>query len=300
MNLRDINMNLLLALDVLLQERHVTRAGKRLGLSQPAMSGALRQLRELFGDELLVRDAGSLRLTPRAQALQGPLTETLTRLGSLLDDGIPFDPSRDDAEVRIRASDYVAFLFGERLFSRLAREAPSMTIRMITEEGMRVGRGLLEGRYDLAIGAFHTTDASLRWQELMRDTLVCILRQGHPALERAVGGRILAEDLAAHPTVHVAIYRRNGSLAEDLLDMRGGATYTVPSHVCAPHLIGESDLIVLGSAAIAARIAPTLGLATLAPPRETLEVPVAMGWHARDDDSGRSKWLRKLISETIV
>lgn len=130
-NLPSVDLNLLVLLDALIDEVSVTRAAERVGLSQPAMSHALRRIRRLFDDEILVRHGARSALTPRAERLRGPLREVLHRTAGLLGQG-GFDPRRDTREVTIAMNTSAAFVVGRELATVLSREAPGMRLHILT------------------------------------------------------------------------------------------------------------------------------------------------------------------------
>lgn len=130
-NLASVDLNLLVLLDALVDELSVTRAAERVGLSQPAMSHALRRIRKVFDDEILVRHGARSALTPRAERLRGPLREVLHRTADLLGQG-RFDPLRDAREVTIAMNTSAAFVVGRDLTTALAAEAPGMSLRILT------------------------------------------------------------------------------------------------------------------------------------------------------------------------
>src|SRR6185503_17975574 len=131
MNIGTVNLNLLLVLDALLVERHVSRAARRLGLSQPAVSNALAQLRTLFNDPLLVRTGGRMVATERALALAQPLAQALAAVQSVLAGPAAFDPKRAERRFVIAATDFVEFVLVPRLLGRLGREAPGVHLQIV-------------------------------------------------------------------------------------------------------------------------------------------------------------------------
>jgi DNA-binding transcriptional LysR family regulator len=130
MNLKGLDLNLLVALDVLLRERSITRGGERLGLSQSAMSGALARLREYFSDPLLVPVGRSLMLTPLAEGLSDPVARILRDIQEAVSTRAEFDPAHSDRRFSIMASDYAFTAFMPQLFARLEREAPAVTLQL--------------------------------------------------------------------------------------------------------------------------------------------------------------------------
>ncbi|MEM1413841.1 MAG: LysR family transcriptional regulator [Myxococcota bacterium] len=293
MNLSAVNLNLLVTLDALLEERSVTRAGRRLGLSQPATSAALKQLRGLFDDPLLVAGRPDMTLTARAEALRRPLKQALGQVASLFDEDEPFDASRVTAEVRICATDYVPFVMGAQLVERLAARAPGLRVRMGTARGYDVHEALAAGEFELAIGALAHAPG-FRWHELFRDDGVILVRRGHPALSGARDGAIEAEDFARFPQIHLAVYRRTGSLVADANAENASPEpqFTVGSHVVAPFMLGGSDAMVVGSRRVAERLAAVLDLEMLAVPGAARSIPVIMTWHESRDALPLLRWLR--------
>src|SRR5487761_2550196 len=183
MKLTSLDLNLLVALRALLEERHVSRAAGRVGLTQPATSNALGRLRRLFDDQLLVRTPNGMQLTPRALALAGPLEAALEHLESALG-GEGFVPGASRRSFTIAMADYTALVVLPPLKRQLARTAPGIDL-VIVNSIRAQGIALVDrGEADLAIGLLPEPPAHLRTQILYRDRLVCIARDGHPALRR--------------------------------------------------------------------------------------------------------------------
>ena len=178
MNLRSFDLNLLVALDVLLTERNVTRASERLFLSQPAVSGALARLRHAFQDELLVRVGRNLELTAFAAELAGPVHEAVVYLEDLLNLRRPFDPQSARWSFRVAASDYVVFLLLGNLLRSLADRAPNISTRFLALEPS-VAEQLSAGELDFAILPAEI-EPSLPSLPLFEDSWVCAVWAGHP------------------------------------------------------------------------------------------------------------------------
>ncbi|MEM9070097.1 MAG: LysR family transcriptional regulator [Myxococcota bacterium] len=294
MDFSSINLNLLRALDVLLEERNVTRAGRRLRLSQPAMSAVLRQLRDVLGDPLLVRAGRTMNLTARAREVRGPLRSALRELEQAIR---PSAPTELDAELRICASDYVTIVFGPRLFPHLQRLAPRLRLRVVPPAPeQQVEVELADGRYDLTIGAIPPSRAGgLRWRELMRDRYVCLMRRDHPAIARAEEGALRRDDFRRYRQIHVAIRRQDGSLSSDLLGSTDDAFY-VGSHVVVPFLIGDSDMIAISAETVADALSSHVDLVRLDPPGGSAVMPVGLCWH-ESRTTPASEWLMEQIVE---
>jgi LysR family nod box-dependent transcriptional activator len=130
MHFKGLDLNLLVALDVLLQERSITRAGERLGLSQPATSGALARLRDYFNDPLLVPVGRQMMLTPLAHSLVEPVSQVLQQVQATVATRARFDPAKSDRRFSIMASDYVFTVFFPAVLQRVEREAPGVTLQL--------------------------------------------------------------------------------------------------------------------------------------------------------------------------
>ncbi|PIL19290.1 hypothetical protein P775_15385, partial [Puniceibacterium antarcticum] len=184
MNLRAIDLNLLVVLETLLEEAHVSRAAHRLNLSQPAVSSALQRCRDLFDDPLLERGRGVMHRTPRAEALRGPLKALLVDVHALLD---PVErPLRDlDQVIRITAADDPTLLIAGPLLASLSQSAPGLKIVFQPWSGTdSTLRSLTDGDTDLAISVLAVDQPGLERVTLMHETYVVAMRKGHPAAKR--------------------------------------------------------------------------------------------------------------------
>jgi DNA-binding transcriptional LysR family regulator len=283
MNLRSIDLNLLVILDALLEEAHVTRAAKRLALSQPATSSALERCRYLFKDALLERGAGRMRLTPKARSLRAPLRQALAGLQSALEPPA-VDLKALKRTLRLEMSDaLVAFAIGP-LHARLSVTAPGIDIVFMPWHSARDALQRLEhGDADLAVSAFPDIGADFRRVELTNETYRVALRAKHPALAGAKRGLSLDKWLA-YP--HILVSGRGetrGPLDEALA--RVGRTrrvgLVVPSFMVVPSLLASSDLIALVASRL---VSASRTLAVLEPPIPVDGFTLHAAWHARRDD----------------
>ena len=194
MEMPSLDLNLVVVLDALLEERNVTRAGERVGLSQPGTSAALARLRRHFDDLLLERVGGSYVLTPLAQALRGQLGETLGQLQQVLAARPHFDPATTDRRFVVSCSDSVLAVLGPRLVAAVTRQAPRASLDLrsldarVTTDPVAVLRDV-----DLLVvprGLFALPDVPS--VELYRDRWICATWRG----STAVGDRLSLEDVA--------------------------------------------------------------------------------------------------------
>ncbi|MBC2885468.1 LysR family transcriptional regulator [Ochrobactrum sp. CM-21-5] len=181
MNLRSLDLNLLVILDALLDEAHVSRAANRLGLSQPAASAALQRCRHLFRDELLERGRGVMRLTPKAESLRAPLKALLIDAVDLIDP--PDIPLKETQQtIRMTMADYPAILVVAPLLADLAASAPGINIVVQPWRGVEAAtRALVEGDTDMAVSVFPSAEDHLDIRPLTREDYAVVMRADHPA-----------------------------------------------------------------------------------------------------------------------
>jgi len=296
MNTASMNLNQLLVLDALLTERHVSRAGKRLGLSQPAVSNALRQLRERLGDPLLVRTAHGMIPTARAQALMGPLRSALGLLENALGDANAFDPGRAENTFVLAATDFVELVLLPRLLGRLAREAPRVQLQLRPWPYHRAPPTLESGETDLWLGFYPDVPPNHRDQKLFHDEFVCIVRKHHPA----VGKRLtLKTYLRLH---HILVSAEPGSagVADIALAARGLSRHVglrMSHFLMVPPVVASTDYIAAVSRRVAETFARLYPLRLLPPPLPLPRGTVGQMWHARTHASPAHAWLRQVIAE---
>jgi DNA-binding transcriptional LysR family regulator len=183
-NLGAIDLNLLVVFDAVMRERNVTRAGQRLGLSQPAMSHALDRLRHMLKDELFVRSPKGMLPTPRAEQITLPVRQALDNLQHSLEPP-EFNPSEAERTFRIAADSYAAMVLVPPAAIRLAKAAPRVTLAFRPSGTLDIADLLDRGQLDLAIGSFAQKGERFSRRQLLQDTFVAVLRSNHPAADTA-------------------------------------------------------------------------------------------------------------------
>lgn len=296
-DLRRIDLNLLVILDALLGEQHVTRAAERLHLSQPAVSHALARLRDLLGDPLLVRAGSGLVPTARALELAAPLAETLAQVQSLLAPNT-FDPSSARRAFRLAMSDYGAAIILPGLIRTLRKEAPGIDLQIshASREGMV--EGLLNGDIDLAAGVLPELPGELRSSPLFEERYVCLLdRQSLPE-----DGQLDLPTYLSRP--HVLLEMRGSGTPEiertlTALRERRRVAVSLPHWSVAPRLISGTDLI-LTVASRALNEVDDPSLIVLPPPFEIAPFTFVSAWHKRRGGDQALNWLNRRIEQGIV
>jgi DNA-binding transcriptional LysR family regulator len=294
-HLAALDLNLLVHLDALLAERHVTRAARRVGLTQSAMSRSLAKLRGHLGDALLVRGAGGLVPTPRAEALRGPLRRALDDVRALLAARPVFDPASAERGFAVAMADYGEALLLPPLLARVRAAAPAVTVAALNT-GRELGAALDDGHVDLAFGPQRGGGAQIVWRKLFHEDFVCLARRGHPG----VGARLTLERFLALPHVAITPGNRPGTPVDEAFARQGRRRHVavrVPTFLMAPLLVASSDLIGLYPARLARRAAELLPLALHAPPVALAGFDVFMAWHERHRHDPGHAWFRKQVIE---
>jgi DNA-binding transcriptional LysR family regulator len=292
-----LDLNLALVLHALLAERSVSRAAKRLGLSQSATSHALARLRACLDDPLFLRVPQGIVPTARAEALAAPLAAGLALLEQSLLTPTRFDPRTTSRRFRIAASDYVEFLLLPRFLGTLASEAPQIEVwvRPFSDDALGA---LQRGDLDLVLGVLGPQAGGHPFEHLqmLSERLVCVVRQGHP-LSR---GRLTLARYAAARHILIAPRGRPGGPIDDALAARGlerKITVAVPHFLGAPHIVAETELVLTVAERIATSFASVLPLRILELPFELPSIHGSMLWHERNAADPAHTWFRQRLAE---
>lgn len=297
--MRDIDiastdLNLLVVLDVLLQERNVTRAAKRLHRTQSATSHALGRLREQLGDPILVRVGGEMRPTPKAERLAGEVSRILRTIGRVLAQESAFEPATTDRVFTLAGPDFVAATLPV-LLAHMVRATPFAGLELVPA-GPGMLRDVADGRVDVAVAPSSVPKAD----GLCRAALVALdwavyARSDHPAV-RAWN----AKAWAAYPHVRV----RTSSGGESPVDVAARAQRLsrrtgpyLPHFLLAPPLLARTDLLMTVPRAVLADVAPRFGLVALPCPVKLAPIELSMFWSAQLDRDPAIVWFRRTLDE---
>ncbi len=296
MNLSAVDLNLLVVFEALMAERSVTRAARRVGLSQPAASNALSRLRALFRDDLLVRVPGGMEPTAKARDLVEPVRDALDRLRGVLDGGTGFDPATARRAFTLAASDYVAFLVLPSLMEAVGRIAPGIDLRQRHLAKESVEAAIDRGEADAALGVFPQLSKRIRAVPLFRERFVLAARRGHPALD---GGALTPEEFAALPHVLMTLRRDATGAIDDALaglGLKRRVALTVADHLLVPFVIAASDMVAALPQRMAQRFAECTGLMIREVPLPLPPWDVSLIWGGATDRDSAQVWLRKLLT----
>ncbi|MFH8659841.1 LysR family transcriptional regulator [Streptomyces afghaniensis] len=292
-----LDLNLLVALDVLLEEQSVGGAARRLHLSEPAMSRTLGRIRKALGDPVLVRAGRRMVPTPRALAVRAEVSAVVERARAL------FAPADTDLRTVTRTftvlcHDAVAAACGPDLFTRAARDAPGIRLRFLTESHVD-GPFLREGTADLEVGVIDTVAPEVRVESLHEDRMVGVVRAGHPLLE----GELTPERFASEAD-HLTVSRRgklHGPVDEALagLGLARRVVGSVGTFPASLFVLRATDLAGLINA-WSVPLARALGLVTFDVPLRLPPVRIGLAWHPRHDADPAHDWLRGAVREILA
>lgn len=294
-NLTGVDLNLLVALDALLTEKSVTEAGRYLGLSQPAMSHALRKLRDLFDDPLLTRVGRTMVLTPRAETLYPVLQETLRGVKTLLSGPATFDPATTTRRFTLACPDLLAPFLPEILQS-MADSAPQARFHLQRPLGTELEQALAKGDVDLVLGAIFdgpdtlvsTRVGEVRWGVMMR--------AGHPLAK----GRLTPKAWVRYPHVVVRTGDQTKNQVAGWLEaanLSRTVRVTVPTFLLVPYVLAQSDDLYTGPKELLEGMAYDFGLIVRSPPLALPPVDVSLLWHPRARTDPAHRWFREVVTD---
>ncbi len=297
MKLHELDLNLLLVFDRLAQDGRVSRVAESLGLSQPAVSNALRRLRDALGDELFVRTPAGMAPTPYAQQLSGPVAVALQGLQGALHVQASFDPARSERCFNLAMTDVGEIYFLPVLMDALAREAPGITLRCLPVADTTLREQMAAGRVDLALGSLPQLQGGFFQQALFRQRYVALMRAGHP-LAGSTALSAARYRQAAHVRV-VSAGTAHGQV-DDALQRLGvvrRVQLTVPHYVALGQVLASTGLVATVPERLAERLAGPHGLVSRPLGLNLPTSTIAQLWHAHLHRDPGHQWLRALVAQ---
>ena len=297
MNYRSADLNLLKVFEALMTEGNVTRAARKLSLTQPTVSNALRRLRETFDDPLFVRSGAGVNPTRRAIDLWEPLSQSLHAIRGTLDIE-SFDALRSTASLSIAMSDYVSGIVVPRLASKLSKAAPSMLIHAIPNTLVDFDKVLADNKADFAISVYNEEvqrPAFLKSRALWSPDFVCVMRTGHP-LARA--DKIPLKKFLAARHVDVSLVGKTTPTYDLFLHSRGlqrNLVATVNHYGAAYEVVRRSDLIAVLPWSEKFEPLRLTGLRRMPVPLEAPARIIELFWHQRHETSALHLWLKNTL-----
>lgn len=294
-NIKNIDLNLLKALDALLETESVSKAADRVNLSQPAMSRALSRLQNAIKDPLLVRSGRGMVLTPRGEALRAPVRDALTQVAIVFKPQT-FDPSKAEDHVRIMAPDYLAQMIMPPVLGTVFNLAPGIRIDMENLSAAGVSE-MCKGEISLGFGVVNDgpTLENVASQALFEDRQVCLMRTGHPLLDSGMS----LDGYAAAPHALLSITGRGGGRIDDVLKDHGlkrRIALRITHFMTISTVIAPTDLIITVPELLARQVmTDKLRLMPLPEELQTPSFTVSQIWHERFTKDAAHQWLRRLI-----
>jgi len=317
MSIGRTDLNLLKVFEAVYEERNLILAGKRLHLTQSAVSHALRRLRELVGDELFIRTGKGMEPTGRAMAMAPSLLDSLRRIQDAL--GVePFSAEQSRRRFVIAANDHVTEVIIAPLSRELLQVAPAVDLVIRPSTRLDLAEQIDLGRIDLAIGIFSQVPPRFSSRDLMSQGESILMRKGHPASRR----KLELEDLAKYPLVTLSVGGHEEGAVGGFIVERGLARQsemfdrqalerallasqepprvrvTVPHSLAIPALLRDTDMLAIVPASLARALADSGDLISRPSPYAAEGETTRAVWHGRDDHDMGHTWLRELIAKT--
>jgi DNA-binding transcriptional LysR family regulator len=288
-----IDLNLLVVFDAVMQERSVTRAGQRLGLSQPAMSHALARLRHMLRDELFVRSPKGMLPTPRAEELAIPVRTALDGLQQSLEPA-QFDPSKANRRFRIAVDNYAAVVLVGVLAARIGKIAPLVLLEFLPSGTLEILDLLDRGDLDLAIGTYSPPGERFSHRALLKDEFVAVLDKNHAATQV---GQLSLEKFAALPHLDISSVLHATDFIDEALARRKLSRRIAlrAPFLSATRILASSDMVSVFPRRIAAELVRYRPLAIRPLPLASPVIETAMIWPRWLDNQPAHGWLRDVV-----
>jgi DNA-binding transcriptional LysR family regulator len=291
MNITDLDLNLLLVFDAIWRRKSVSRAADDVGLSQPAVSNALRRLRVQFADQLFVRIGSEMTPTPLAGELGTVIPAALAQIRNGLERRREFDPLTERRTYALIMTDIGEIVFLPRLLQYVREKAPGISLKAVQLSASDTPRALETGEVDLAIGFMPDLKSGVYQQQLFRTTYVCILRRDHPTIR---GRMTRAQFLGATHAVAEAVGTGHYVIERQLqrLGVARRIGLRIPNFLALPRIIASTDMI----ATVPEPLADAFGSIPIRSVRHPVPLPplpIKQFWHERYHDDLANRWLRQ-------
>lgn len=289
-----INLNLLIALDALIKEKNVTHAANKLFLTQSAMSNNLQQLREIFNDELLIRDKKRMLLTSKAKSLQLKLQLALTHLNNILSKEPTFDPKKSNRVFKIAIPDYMTVTTLPKILKSLQAYAPNIKIYIKTIGYIDSASHFENNEFDLAIGVLTATDDVLCSELICKDELMCIMNKKHVLAKKE---KITLSEFLSHKHIGSYVHQRHPvDIILSTLGKKRDIHYYCTLFAAKLSAIEESKtLLTTASKSLIKATKKNYKFTAKQLPLKIPDVLFHLVWHKIHDNDEGNKWLRNLI-----
>ena len=294
MKIKDTDLNLFIAFDVIYTEKNLTKSGQVLGITQPAVSNALARLRDLFNDELFIRTSRGMIPTPVANQLIGDIRNALSLIQNTISVSEKFDPSTAEMTFKISIGDTSEYRLLPLLIKQLAEIAPKVKVETYLTARKDAPRELASGAIDFSIDPPLQSDQHLKHEKIYQEDYVMIVREDHPILKKQ---KITIEDYLELSHIHIS-NRKTGMGHVDMTLYKLGLTrdiYLRAQHfLVAPYIVEQSDMAITTTKGFA--VDRNLSWREL--PFDIDPLVLHLYWHENNDNESSSKWMRDLMLKT--
>ena len=294
MNLKETDLNLFIAFDVIYTEKNLTKAGQVLGITQPAVSNALSRLRELFGDDLFIRTSKGMIPTPVANQIIKDVRSALSLIQNTISETEKFDPSVAEMTFKISIGDSSEYRLLPLLIKELAEIAPKIKVETYLTPRKDAPRELASGTIDFSIDPPVHSDPHLRHEKIYEEDYVMIVRKDHPILNLK---EITIEDYLKLSHIHIS-NRKTGLGHVDMALYRLGLSRDISLRaqhfLVAPYIVEQSDLAITTTKGFAV----DRDLAWRELPFEIEPLILHLYWHEAKDSDPSTKWMKDLMLKT--
>ncbi|MCU7373462.1 LysR family transcriptional regulator [Paucibacter sp. O1-1] len=290
------DLNLLPVFLALMEERSVTRAAERLGITQPALSNALTRLRALLLDPLFTRERYGMQPTPKALELAPVIAAALVSLDVVILGQQEFDPAKAKLLLTIAPNSYVEFVLVPAIVARLRERAPGVSLRLTPYGADLAETGVISGSTALVLGRITDPPDNLVVQDLMDDGLSCIVRADHPQVDQKISRKQYEQlrhvNMLPPGRLRVGLFQ-----ALERQGLRREVAVSVTHFLAIPEVIAVTDYCATLPNLICRRLVHDARLKILPTPADLGRFPVQMAWHVRYRQDAAHRWLRALIAE---
>jgi DNA-binding transcriptional LysR family regulator len=296
---KKFDLNLLLAFDALIRERNVTKAAEQLGISQSAMSHALRRLRDFYSDPLFVRVGDVMKPTAYAESISSTVVDVISAINGQLMTQASFDPKTAERVFCLCMTDICEFIFLPKIINRLLDVAPFCRIKTIQMSVDNLSAILESGEADLALGSHYVTDPELFQQELYMQSAVCIVSANNKEVKKTITLEKFSS--MGHISVMLSDKCSRYDTVYDDMDLQRDIRLTTPHFLLVPMILEQSPYLI-------ATVPKELGqvfnrynaVKMLPPPIEFPKIPMRQYWHPRHHHDAANIWFRQLIKSLFI
>jgi DNA-binding transcriptional LysR family regulator len=297
MDVRDLDLNLLVAFDALMQEASVTLAARRLGLSQPAMSYALSRLRIVFGDPLFVRIGNRMSPTPQGAAIGEAVKRVIRMVQEDVLQRARFDPASTHRAFQLCMTAVSEFTFVARIVQRLAERAPNVSLQMQGLSNSDLQNAMGSGNVDLAVGYFPELQETVFQQKLFESGFACIARKGNPYLE----GGLTLENFCAASHVAMKVRTHHSVIERDLraVGIERRVKVTVQHFQSLSTILATSDMLAVVPVEVTPHLARVFEAQVCELPYPSSRFEVRQYWHERYHKDPANQWIRTQVRDLL-